>query len=191
MAEDLNREITQALLDTKYIALGMELIVLPDGTRPTIKPMSEIAGSLAMLEAVKYAQYGYGGPGLLLRTLPGILAPRILILGGGNAGFNAAQVGVGLGLNVTIMEASWSRIEYLRNNLPKADIVYWDQEILTELLSKCDAFINTIYPRPGQPTLVTREMVRKMKRTALIIDIVESGVIETSHYTTLGDPTYF
>lgn len=191
LAEDLNNEMTQALLDAKTTAIGMELIVLPDGTRPTIKPMSQIAGSLAMLEAVKYAQYGYGGAGLLLRKVPGLRVPQILILGGGNAGFNAAQVGIGLGLNVTIMEASWSQIEFLKNNLPQAEIIYWDEYILTELLIECDVFINTIYTQPGQTTLVTREMVRKMKHSALIIDIVGSGVVETSHYTTLNDPVYF
>lgn len=191
LAEDVDHEMTQALLDAKSIAIGMELIVLPDGTRPTIKPMSQIAGSLAMLEAVKYAQYGYGGQGILLRKIPGLPVPRIVILGGGNAGFNAAQVAIGLGLNVTIMEADWSRIEYLRNNLPQAEVIYWDEHILTELLIECDVFINTIYTRPGQPTLVTREMVRKMKHSALIIDIVGSGIIETSHYTTLDDPIYF
>jgi alanine dehydrogenase len=191
LAEDVDYDMTKALLDAKSIALGMELIVLPDGTRPTIKPMSEIAGSLAMLEAVKYAQYGYGGKGVLLRKLSGLPAPRVLILGGGTAGLNAAQIGLGLGLEVTIVEASWKRIAELRNIIPHADVVYWEQETIWQLLKECDAFLNTIYPMPGQGVVITRDMVKTMKKDAVLVDIVGVGVVETAHYTTLKDSVYY
>ncbi|MET3291520.1 UNVERIFIED_CONTAM: alanine dehydrogenase [Brevibacillus sp. OAP136] len=192
LAEDVNHEMTHALLDKKAISLSMELLVLPDGTRPTIKPMSEIAGTLAMLEAVKYAQYGYGGKGILLRKLAGLPSSKVLILGGGNAGFNAAQVAVGLGLNVTIIEASIKRIDYLNNQLPQVDTLYWDKDVMAEVLIQSDVLINTIYPMPGvTEALVTREMVGKMKPGSIIIDITGAGLIETSRYTTLEDPVYY
>jgi len=191
MAEDVNHEMLQALLDKKTISLSMELIVLPDGTRPTIKPMSEIAGTLAMLEAVKYAQYGYGGPGILLRKMAGLPSSKVVILGGGNAGFNAAQVAVGLGLNVSIVEASMNRIDYLTKQLPQVEVLIWDKDMLSEILIHSDVLINTIYPMPGAKSLVTREMVGKMKPNSIIIDITGVGLIETSHYTTLEEPIYY
>ncbi|MDD3704977.1 MAG: alanine dehydrogenase [Clostridiaceae bacterium] len=191
LAEDVDNEMTQVLLDAKSIALGMELIVLPDGTRPTIKPMSEIAGSLAILEAVKYSQYGYGGKGILLRKLSGLPSPKVLILGGGNAGLNAAQVAIGLGLSVTIAETSWKRIAELRYMIPQADVVYFERQLVTKLFTQCDVFLNTIYTEPGQSVVITRDMVKGMKKDALIIDIVGGGIVETSHYTSLEDPIYY
>lgn len=192
LAEDVDHPMLQALLAKNVISLSMELIVLPDGTRPTIKPMSEIAGTLAMLEAVKYAQYGYGGKGILLRKLAGLPSSKVLILGGGNAGLNTAQVAIGLGLNVTVIEASMKRMDYLKDQLPQADIVYWDEDMMFEELIQSDVLINTIYPMPGvTDPLVTREMVRQMKANAMIIDITGAGLIETSHYTTLEDPIYY
>lgn len=191
LAEDVDHDMLQALLDHKTISLSMELIVTPDGIRPTIKPMSEIAGSLAMLEAVKYAQYGYGGKGVLLKKMAGLPSSKVVILGGGNAGFSAAEVALGLGLQVTIVEASMNRIDYLSKQLPQADIVMWDQAVMAELLTQTDVLINTIYPMPGAKSLVTREMVREMKDDSMIIDITGVGLIETSRYTTLEDPIYY
>lgn len=192
LAEDVDHEMLQALLDKKVTSISMELIVLPDGTRPTIKPMSEIAGTLAMLEAVKYAQYGYGGKGILLRKLAGLPSSRVIILGGGNAGLNTAQVAVGLGLNVTIIEASMKRMDYLNNQLPQVDVLYWDEDMMFEELIQSDVLINTIYPLPGvTDPLITREMVSKMKPKSMIIDITGAGLIETSRYTTLEEPVYY
>lgn len=144
-----------------------------------------------MLEAVKYSQFGYGGKGILLRKLSGLPAPRVLILGGGHAGLNAAQVAIGLGLNVTIAEASWKRIAELRYMIPQADVIYAEKQAMTKLLTECDVFLNTIYTAPGQPVVITRDMVKGMKKDALIIDIVGGGIVETSHYTTLEDPIYY
>lgn len=191
LAEDVDHDMLQALLDKKVTSLAMELLVLADGTRPTIKPMSEIAGTLAMLEAVKYAQYGNGGKGILLRKMPGLPSSKVVILGGGNAGLNAAQVAVGLGLNVTIVEASLNRIDYLAKQLPQVDTVLWDKDMMAELLVHSDVLINTIYPMPGATSLISREMVSNMKPDSMIIDITGAGLIETSHYTTLEDPIYY
>lgn len=192
LAEDYDKKMTQALLDCQAIGLSMELIVLNDGSRPTIKPMSDIAGSLATLEAVKYSQKINGGSGLLLRKIYGLPAPKVVILGGGNAGANAAQVAIGLGLSVSIIEASWARIDYLKVALPQAEVVFWDKATIDELMSYCDVFINCIYPAPGKrEPVIRRESIRKMKKDAIIIDIAGSGVVETSHYTTLEDPIFF
>lgn len=193
LAEDYDKPMAQALIDQKSIALSMELIVLDDGSRPTMKPMSDIAGSLAMLESVKYCQTMNGGTGLLLRKVYGLPTPRIVVLGGGYAGFNAAQVAIGLGLQVTIVEASWNRIDYLKAAIPEADVVLFESNMMESLLIDCDVFINCIYPSPEpgkREPLVRRSTVKKMKKCALIMDIAGAEIVETSHYTTLGDPTF-
>lgn len=193
LAEDYDKPMAQALINRETIGLSMELIVLDDGSRPTMKPMSDIAGSLAMLESVKYCQTTNGGTGLLLRKVYGLPVPEIVVLGGGSAGFNAAQVAVGLGLNVTIVEASWSRIDYLKAAIPDAEVILYEETALTEILESCDVFINCLYPSPepgAREPLVKRDMVKKMKKCSLIMDIAGAEIVETSHYTTLGDPTY-
>ena len=193
LAEDYDKPMAQALVDRKSIGLSMELIVLDDESRPTMKPMSDIAGSLAMLESVKYCQTINGGTGLLLRKVYGLPTPQIVVLGGGSAGLNAAQVAVGLGLKVTIVEASWNRIDYLKAVLPEADVVHYEENVMEKLLSDCDVFINCIYPSPEpgkREPLVKRSTVRKMKNCSLIMDIAGAEIVETSHYTTLGDPTF-
>ncbi|MEE0744989.1 MAG: alanine dehydrogenase [Anaerovoracaceae bacterium] len=193
LAEDYDKPMAQALVDRKSIGLSMELIVLDDGSRPTMKPMSDIAGSLAMLESVKYCQTMNGGTGLLLRRVYGLPVPKVVVLGGGSAGFNAAQVAVGLGLDVTIIEASWNRIDYLKAAIPEANVVLFEEHNLEKLLTECDLFINCIYPSPEpgkREPLVKRETVKKMKNCSLIMDIAGAEIVETSHYTTLGDPTF-
>lgn len=191
LAEDVDHDMLNAMLKNGTTGLGMELIVLPDGTRPTIKPMSEIAGSLAMLEAVKYGQFAHGGKGILFRKLSGLAAPKVLILGGGNAGLAAAEVAIGLGLRVTVVEKSWKRIADLRYMLHGADVICWEEQAIYKEIKETDVLLNTIYTEPNQPCLVRREAVKGMKRDAMIVDIAGTGIIETMHYTTLEDPIYY
>lgn len=191
LAEDVDHDMLNALLKSGTIGLGMELIKLPDGTRPTIKPMSEIAGSLAMLEAVKYGLVDRGGSGTLFRKLSGLPAPRVLIIGGGHAGVNAAEIALGLGLQVTIVENYWKRIAELRYILPGVEVICWEDATVFDYIAQTDVLLNTIYPQPNQPCLIPRSVVKTMKKDAVIIDIVGVGVIETVHYTSLLDPIYF
>ncbi|MDR2157235.1 MAG: alanine dehydrogenase [Clostridiales Family XIII bacterium] len=193
LAEDYDRPMAQALLDHRSIALSMELIVADNGDRPTMKPMSDIAGSLAMLESVKYCQTINGGTGLLPRRIYGLPTPNVVVLGGGNAGLNAAQVAAGLGLRVTVVEASLQRLDFLKVALPNADVVCFEENLLKQLLSDCDIFINCVYPSPEagkREPIVSRDTVRAMKRCSLIMDIAGAGIVETSHYTTLAEPTF-
>lgn len=191
LAEDVDHDMLNAMLEHGTTGLGMELIKLPDGTRPTIKPMSEIAGSLAMLEAVKYGLVDRGGKGNLFRKLSGLPAPRVVIIGGGHAGLNAAEIALGLGLRVTIIENYWKRIAELRYMIPGAEVVAWEDESAYGYIKECDVLLNTIYPQPNQECLVSREIVQQMKKDAVIVDIVGVGVIETAHYTSLEDPIYY
>lgn len=191
LAEDVDHPMLDAMLKAGTTGLGMELIKLPDGTRPTIKPMSEIAGSLAMLEAVKYGLVDRGGSGTLFRKLSGLPAPRVLIIGGGHAGVNAAEIALGLGLRVTIVENYWKRIAELRYILPGVEVICWEDATVFQYIAETDVLLNTIYPSPNQPCLIPRSVVQTMKKDAVIIDIVGVGVIETVHYTSLLDPIYY
>lgn len=191
LAEDVDHDMLNAMLKHGTTGLGMELIKLPDGTRPTIKPMSEIAGSLAMLEAVKYGLVDRGGSGTLFRKLSGLPAPRVVIIGGGHAGVNAAEIALGLGLRVTVVENYWKRIAELRYMLPGVEVIAWEDNVVKEYIEQADVLLNTIYPQPNQPCLIPRSVVKTMKKDAVIIDIVGVGVIETMHYTSLEDPIYF
>lgn len=191
LAEDVDHDMLNAMLKAGTTGIGMELIRLADGTRPTIKPMSEIAGSLAMLEAVKYGLVDRGGSGVLFRKLSGLPAPKVVIIGGGHAGLNAAEIALGLGLQVTIVENYWKRIGELRYMLPGVDVICWEDSTVFDLIANTDVLLNTIYPVPNQPCLISRDVVKTMKKDAVIVDIVGTGVIETMHYTTLLDPIYF
>ena len=142
LAEDVDHDMLNAMLEHGTIGLGMELIKLPDGTRPTIKPMSEIAGSLAMLEAVKYGLVDRGGKGNLFRKLSGLPAPRVVIIGGGHAGLNAAEIALGLGLRVTIIENYWKRIAELRYMIPGAEVVAWEDETAFNYIKEADVLLN-------------------------------------------------
>lgn len=194
LAEDYDKPMTQALLDHNTIGLSMELIVLDDGSRPVMKPMSDIAGSLAMLEAYKYCQMPNGGTGLLLRKVYGLPVPKVVILGGGNAGLNAAQVGIGLGLKVTVIENSWDRIAYLKTIIPEAEIILYEEANVEKACEECDVFINCVYPSPEpgkREPIIKRTTVKKMKQCSLIMDITGAETIETAdHYTTIDEPTF-
>lgn len=194
LAEDYDKPMTRALLDHKTIALSMELIVLDDGSRPVMKPMSDIAGSLAMLEAYKYCQATNGGSGLFLRKIYGLPVPKAVILGGGSAGLNAAQVGIGLGLKVTVIENNRDRMDYLKSVIPEAEIILFEETNVEKACEECDVFINCVYPSPEpgkREPIIKRETVQKMKNCSLIMDITGAETIETAdHYTTLDEPTF-
>lgn len=193
LAEDHDKPMTQALMDRKTIALSMELIVLDDGSRPTMKPMSEIAGSLGMLESVKYCQTINGGTGIFLKKVKGLPTPKVVIVGGGNAGSAAAQVALGLGLRTTIIEEDYDRLEWLKYALPGAEILLSEEGLIEREALDCDVFVNCVYPSPEpgeRKYILKRETIRKMTNCSLIMDIAGAKTIETGKYTTLSEPVY-
>lgn len=193
LAEEAVPPMLQALLDSKVTALSMELFVTPDGKRPTMVPMSGITGALAIYEAIKYSDPKLGGNGIMLRKVAGQKTPKILIVGGGTAGLHAAQVAIGVGLKVTIIEQYRPRIDYLEEAVPEAEVLMFSKHVLQEEMKDCDVVINCTYIMPGHHDyLITREMVRGMKKTAMVIDLSGGGVVETTtKYSSLDDPIYF
>lgn len=179
------------LIESKVTAVSLELIQTANGSRPVIKPMSEIAGRIAVLVACQYSMLPFGGSGISLAGIRGISKPKIVILGGGTCGLAAAETAEGLQTRVVIFESIYERLEYLGNTLKKSEILVWDEDSCIKELLDCDVLINSIYPLPGMKyPLISRDMVSKMKKGSLIIDLVGCNIIETSKYTTISEPTY-
>lgn len=178
------------MLEKKVNGVSLELIRDKDGGRPTMKPMSEIAGRLAVLSACRYSMLPEGN-GVSLAAMDGLNKPKIVILGGGISGTAAAKVCEGLGARTIVFEALYTRIEYLATVLTKSELLLYDINELKEHIKDCDVLINTIYPVPGMKfPIVTRDMVKTMKKRAVIVDITGCDIIETSRYTTISDPIY-
>ena len=185
-----DQPLVDILLEKQIHGISLELIRDKSGARPTIKQMSEIAGRLAVLSACRYSMLPEGN-GISLAAIDGIDKPKIVILGGGTSGTAAAKVSEGIGARTVVFEALYPRIEHLSTLLKHSELLLYDLDELKEHIKDCDALINTIYPVPGMKfPIVTREMVKTMKKRAVIVDLTGCDIIETSHYTTISDPVY-
>jgi len=188
------RELTQRLLDSKTTAIAYENVTAPDGSRPLLAPMSEIAGKMAVLLGAQYLQKLHGGAGVLLAGVSGLRPPVVVILGGGVAGTAAALAASGLGNDVYVLELMESRISELHRLLPACvHVLPSTAESIAELVIQADVLINcTVWPNPMGTHLVTRPMLATMKPSAVIIDVSvdPKGSIETTEYRTHSDPTF-
>lgn len=185
-------KVVELLKKSKVKALSWELIKLPNGVRPAVKYMSELAGAMAPLLATTFIQKSYGGSGVSLVAVRGHRKPKIVIIGGGNAGFAAAKVCRGFGADVDIFEIENDRIDFLSMVLPEMNVLPYSQDEVAKSVIEADALINTIYPDPVKGEwLVTRKTVKSMKKGSVIIDLVGCGGIETTtHFTTVSNPIY-
>jgi alanine dehydrogenase len=178
------------LLASKITGVSFELIQNVDGTRPIIKPMSEIAGRLSVLLGCQYCQLPYG-KGVSLASITGVEKPKIVILGGGNCGLAAADIAEGLHARTIVFESSYPRLEYLRGALKETELLLWDREECGKQIMDADLLINAIYPYPGMETpLITTEMVASMRKGSVMVDLTGCGIIETMRYTTIAEPAY-
>lgn len=184
-------DAVKMLKESKCTALSWELIQKDDGERATVTYMSEMAGSIAPLLAAQYMQYSYGGAGKSLIGMCGQPKTKVMLLGGGNAGYAAAKVLRGFDCAVTIFEINKKRIDFLRERLPGMNIECFDIDRVKECFHDSDVFINTIYPKATDNShMFTREDVRAMRDGSVIIDLVNINSVETGHYTTVSEP-YF
>jgi alanine dehydrogenase len=179
------------ILNAGIVGISYEVMRNLDGKRTLTDQMGEIAGRMAVLLGAQYTQKQYGGSGVCMVPITGVRKPHYVILGGGHAGLAAAQIAEGLGSDVTIFEKNYMRLEYLRTMLKHAELLFWDKDNFGKILQDCDVLINAIYAVPNMELpLVTREMVRNMKKGSVIIDLEGCGLIETVHYTTINQPYY-
>lgn len=186
---------TLALVKSKAVCIAYETIQTPNGSLPLLIPMSEVAGQMAIQEGAKYLEMAQGGDGVLLGGVPGVNPGVVVILGGGVVGINAAKRAAGLGANVYIVEINLDRLRYLSDVMPQnCFLVMSSPATIRDLLSQADVVVGAAVLTPGSkaPVLVTQEMLKTMKKGAVLIDVSidQGGCFESSHETTHARPTY-
>jgi alanine dehydrogenase len=189
-----NEELTNELMQRKIKAVAYETIENSEGQLPCLKPMSEIAGRLAVQEGAKYLEKTFGGRGILLGGVPGITRGKVCILGGGIVGINACKIASGMGADVTILDINASRLAYLDDIFgSRITTLYSTAANIDKVLHESDVLIGAVLlPGAKAPVLVKKEQVKSMKTGSVIVDVAidQGGCIETIHPTTHDDPVY-
>jgi alanine dehydrogenase len=187
-----SKVLTEALLKSGVTGVAYETIQI--GNRlPLLEPMSEIAGRMSVVMGAYYLAKHNGGTGVLLGGVPGVLPGRVVVLGGGTAGVNAARMATGLGADVTILEVDLERMRFLDITMDNAHTLYSNETHLHELMATTDLLIGAVLvPGAKAPKLITRAMLREMKPGSVVVDIAidQGGCAETSRPTTHLDPVY-
>lgn len=187
-----NRSLTDALLKSGATSIAYETIEV-NRRLPLLEPMSEIAGRMSVLVGGYFLGKHFGGSGVLLGGVPGVLPGKVVVLGGGAAGVNAARMAQGLGADVTILEVDLERMRFLDITLHTAHTLYSNEAHLMELLPGVDLLIGAVLvPGAKAPKLIRREMLRRMRPGSVLVDIAidQGGCAETSRPTTHHDPVF-
>lgn len=187
-----NPELTLALLESGATCIAYETVEV-NRRLPLLEPMSEIAGRMSIIVGGYFLEKHKGGGGILLGGVPGVLPGRVVVIGGGTSGVNAARMATGLGADVTILEVDLERMRFLDITMSTAHTLYSNEASLVELLPEVDLLIGAVLvPGSRAPKLVTREMLRLMKPGSVLVDIAidQGGCVETSHPTTHEDPVF-
>jgi alanine dehydrogenase len=189
-----SEELTRAVMDSGIVAIAYETVQLDSGELPLLTPMSEVAGRMAVQEGAKYLERFYGGRGILLGGVPGVLPAEVVVLGGGVVGTNAAKMAAGLGAHVTILDLSLERLRYLSDVMPaNVDLVYSNRHNILEAVARADLLVGAVLlPGAKAPHLVTRDDLKRMQPGAVIVDVAvdQGGCVETIEPTTHEEPTY-
>jgi alanine dehydrogenase len=187
-----DRALTDALLKSGVTALAYETLEV-HRRLPLLEPMSEIAGRMSILVGGYFLAKHFGGSGVLLGGVPGVLPGRVVVLGGGTSGINAARMAQGLGADVTILEVDLERMRFLDITLHTAHTLYSNEAHLLELLPNVDLLIGAVLlPGARAPRLIRRDMLRRMRPGSVLVDIAidQGGCAETSRPTTHHDPVF-
>ncbi|MBR07779.1 MAG: alanine dehydrogenase [Rickettsiales bacterium] len=186
--------LTKAMMESGAICLAYETVEKADRSLPLLVPMSEVAGRMAIQEGAKYLEKPMGGRGILLGGVPGVRPAKVLILGGGVVGTNAAKMAAGLGADVTIMDVNLPRLRYLDDVMPANVNTFMSNEYnIRELLPTHDLIIGgVLIPGAKAPHLITKDMLKEMQPGTVVVDVAvdQGGCIETCKPTTHQDPTY-
>lgn len=189
-----DRALTEAMIESGAICIAYETVELPDRSLPLLIPMSEVAGRMSVQEGARFLEKPQGGKGKLLGGVPGVRPARVLILGGGIVGCNAAQMAAGMGAEVMITDINLARLRYLSEVLPKnVKTLYSSAHNIRMELPTVDLVIGSVLiPGDKTPHLITRDMLPLMKPGTVLVDVAidQGGCFETSHPTTHSEPTY-
>lgn len=186
-------ELVSVLLEKRVCAIAYETVAI-GGQLPLLKPMSEIAGKMAPLVGAFHLSRFEGGEGLLISGADGVSSANVLVIGAGNAGYNAAKIAFGMGANVTVINRSSPKLEKLLETLPDVKTALYSEQKLKEELLDADIVISTVLIHGGAttPKLITREMLRSMKNGSILVDVTidQGGISEASRPTTHRDATF-
>lgn len=186
--------LTKAMIDSNAVCLAYETVTAPNGSLPLLVPMSEVAGRMSIQEGAKYLEKPEKGRGILLGGVPGVPPAKVLVLGGGVVGTQAAKMAAGLGAKVTILDINLDRLRYLADILPaNVTTMYSNEYNIRELIKNHDLIVGAVLiPGAKAPNLITREMLKEMRPGTVLVDVAvdQGGCIETCKPTTHAEPIY-
>ncbi len=189
-----NEALTRAMIKSKSIDIAYETIQKADGSLPLLIPMSEVAGRMAIQEGAKYLEMEYGGEGVLLGGVPGVEPATVLVIGAGTVGTQAARMACGLGARVYVVDSCLHRLRYLNDVMPQnCFTLISSPATIRRLIREADLVVGSVLiPGAKAPKLVTRDMLKTMKKGAVLVDVSidQGGCFETSRVTTHKDPVY-
>ncbi len=188
-------EQTKDLVDSGAVCIAYETVTDDQGGLPLLKPMSQVAGRMSVQAGATALEKAHGGRGVLMGGVPGVAPAKVVVVGGGVVGFNAAQMAVGMHADVTILDRNPATLEKLSNHFEaSAKVVYSTKAALADLVAEADLVVGAVLV-PGAaapPKLVNRDMLKTMQPGAVLVDVAidQGGCFETSKATTHADPTY-
>jgi alanine dehydrogenase len=186
--------LTKAMIQSGAVCLAYETVEREDRSLPLLVPMSEVAGRMAIQEGAKYLEKPLKGRGILLGGVPGVKPAKVLILGGGVVGTNAAKIAAGMGADVTIMDLNLTRLRYLDDVMPKnVHTMVSNEYSIRELVKDHDLIIGgVLVPGAKAPKLITKDMLKTMRPGTVLVDVAvdQGGCIETCTPTTHENPTF-
>ncbi|MGL6180259.1 MAG: alanine dehydrogenase [Tannerellaceae bacterium] len=189
-----DEKLTRAMIERGAVCLAYETVEKTDRSLPLLVPMSEVAGRMSIQEGARFLEKPQGGKGILLGGVPGVKPAKVLILGGGIVGINAAFMAAGMGADVTIADISLPRLRYLDEIMPKnVKTLYSSTYNIEAELPETDLVIGAVLiPGAKAPHLITRAMLSKLKKGSVLVDVAidQGGCFETSHPTTHAQPIY-
>jgi alanine dehydrogenase len=189
-----DEKLTMAHIGSGATCIAYETVELPTRELPLLTPMSEVAGRMAVQEGAKYLEKLYGGRGVLLGGVPGVAPAKVVILGGGIVGINAAKMAAGMGAKVTILDLSLERLRYLSDVMPaNVVLIHSNRHNILEQIGTADLVVGAVLITGAKaPKLVRKDDLRTMQPGAVIVDVAidQGGCVETIHATTHENPTY-
>ena len=189
-----DEKLTKSHMASGAVCIAYETVELPNRELPLLVPMSEVAGRMAVQEGAKYLEKLYGGRGVLLGGVPGVPPAKVVILGGGVVGINAAKMAAGLGAQVTILDTSLERLRYLSDVMPaNVQLIFSNRHNILEQIATADLVVGgVLIPGAVAPKLIRKGDLKTMRPGSVIVDVAidQGGCVETIHATTHENPTY-
>ena len=189
-----NEKLTRAMMKSNSICIAYETVEDPDGSLPLLTPMSEVAGRMSIHQGAKYLEKPNGGKGMLIGGVPGVQPARVLVLGAGVVGIQAAKMAAGMGGQVTVMDISMKRLRYVNDIMPNNVITEYSSEFnIRKIIKTSDLIIGGVLVKGAKaPKLITKEMLKEMQPGTVLVDVAvdQGGCFETTRPTTHEDPTF-